>query len=1058
MRLDGRDGGGLMQIITRCSPAGVRGARKCGAAIERPGLRGSSIEHTRDASSTSAVQAPGWVRHCSTLLLGLLVLVLAASGCMHGDDRGMSLDPDEFIATAQLPDDLRLELAAEEPAVVDPVAVAFDAGGRMFVVEMGGYPTRPEGSPPLGRVKRLVDEDLDGYYETWTLFADGLPYPTSVLPWRDGVLVTAPPDILHLRDPDGDGVADTRDVLFTGFPVENTQHNINGLIWGVDNWVYGANGGNHGSGHPAGRPEAAVSIRGTDFRFRPDTRALEPSFETTGGHGIAFDAWGRMFGTHNVNHIQHMVFPIRRLRENPWLVLPTTRDMISDHGSSAQLFQVSDAQTRVNNPDQSGHFSGGAGIGYYGGAALPAAYQGSLFVNDVVVNVVHQDVLTPDGPSFTASRRDEGTELLAGRDNWFRPVSVVTGPEGALYVVDMHREVIEHPEWIPDAVEETLDLRAGDDKGRLSRTVPREGLPMVRPVLAGADLPALVDGLAHPGKWWRETAQRLLVERGDAGAVEPLRRVLDEGDDPLARLHALWTLRELDALRVGDLSRAVQLGPAGLRESAAVLAGDYLDDPDAVELVTELVGDQDARVRMQAVLTLAGTSTGRVLEALQRVLREDAHHDWTRYAVLAAIEDGHTEVIEGLLAAGGGRRGPDRMAGLLDAVRHLASMAVAAGGADDLSRLADLAGRPTVDDEPLAALLDGLADGLERHDEPSNAAGRVSRAVSRLLDSSHAQVVHAALRVVSAVGATDLPAVDRVVDRARDRSLDESLAVETRAAEVALLGLGSYAQVGETLLALMEPQASPRLQVEAARALAGLDGPARGFVALDRWRRYAPAVKEIVLDMLLRNQPFHVLLIEALENGDLRAGELDLDFGQRRRLLRRSSEDIHARAAAFFTDEEFGNRQAVVDEWLPQVVGRRGSAERGEAHFRTLCAQCHRFRGAGHPVGPSLDMSFFRGEEDLLTSILDPSAAFAPEYANYLVETVDGELLNGILAAENDAAVTLARANGETDTVPRRRIREFRAEGLSLMPDGLEQGLDADGLADLLAYLRQHDH
>ena len=288
-----------MQIITRCSPAGVPEARRCGGAVERrcttPALRGSSIEHARCASSTSAVRAPGWaiagsvadqlravVGHCSTRLPGLLVLVLAASGCMHGDDRGMSLNPDDFIATAQLPDDLRLELAAEEPAVVDPVAVAFDADGRMFVVEMGGYPTRPEGSPPLGRVKRLVDEDLDGYYETWTLFADGLPYPTSVLPWRDGVLVTAPPDILHLRDPDGDGVADTRDVLFTGFPVENTQHNINGLTWGIDNWVYAANGGNHGSGHPAGRPEAAVSIRGADFRFRPDTGALEPSFETTG--------------------------------------------------------------------------------------------------------------------------------------------------------------------------------------------------------------------------------------------------------------------------------------------------------------------------------------------------------------------------------------------------------------------------------------------------------------------------------------------------------------------------------------------------------------------------------------------------------------------------------------------------------------------------------------------------------------------------------------------------------------------------------------------------------
>ena len=883
---------------------------------------------------------------------GFLALVLAVSGCLHGDVRGVSLDPDEFIATAQLPDDLRLELAAQEPAVVDPVGVAFDAAGRMFVVEMGGYPQRPGGSPPRGRVKRLVDADLDGYYETWTVFADGLPYPTSVLPWRDGVLVTAPPDVVHLRDPDGDGVADLREVLFTGFPVANTQHNINGLTWGIDNWVYAANGGNHGSGHPAGRPEAAVSIRGADFRFRPDTGELETSYETTGGHGIAFDAWGRMFGTHNVNHVQHMVFPIRRLRSNPGLALPTTRDMISDHGRSARLFQVSDAQTRVNNPDQSGHFSGGSGIAYYGGGALPEAYEGSLLVNDVVVNVVHQDVLTPDGPSFTASRRVDGAELLAGRDNWFRPVTVATGPEGALYVVDMHRAVIEHPEWIPDTVEETLDLWAGDDKGRIYRIVPREGLPTVRPELADAGVPALIDGLAHPNKWWRDTAQRILVERGDAAAVPPLRYVLRDSRDPLARLHALWTLRGLDALEVGDLRLAVQPGPSGARENAAVLAADYPDDRSVADLVTQLAGDSDARVRMQAALALAGVNTTQAREALQRVLREDAHHDWTRYAVLAGIEEDHAEVLDGLLGSDSRLRPPDRTAGLLDAVRHLAAMAVAAGGAEELRGLAGLAVRPTLGDAARAALLDGLADGLERANPQPAAAARAARSVSRLLDSDHTGIVRAALRVVSAAATTDLAAVDRAIARARGRALDAALPVEVRASEIALLGLGRYPQVGDTLLALMEPQAPPAVQVEAARAVAGLDDPVRGAETLARWRRYGPAVKAIVLDMLLGNQPFHVLLIEALENGDLTAGELDLDFGQRRRLLRRSTEDVQTRAAAFFTDHEFGNRQAVVGEWLPQVVGRRGSAGRGEAHFRSLCAQCHRFRGAGHPVGP----------------------------------------------------------------------------------------------------------
>jgi len=157
------------------------------------------------------------------------------------------MDPERFIATARIDENLRIELAAREPNVVDPVAIAFDAAGRMYAVEMRDYPSEPQGvSKPLGRVKLLEDTDLDGYYEKATVFADGLQYPTSVLPWRDGVLVTSPPDIVFFKDTNGDGKADIKEVLFSGFPVANTQHNVNGLFWGLDNWVYAANGGNNG--------------------------------------------------------------------------------------------------------------------------------------------------------------------------------------------------------------------------------------------------------------------------------------------------------------------------------------------------------------------------------------------------------------------------------------------------------------------------------------------------------------------------------------------------------------------------------------------------------------------------------------------------------------------------------------------------------------------------------------------------------------------------------------------------------------------------------------------
>ncbi len=989
--------------------------------------------------------------------VAVLTLAWAVSGCFNGDGKGASLDPDEFIATAGLPDGLRLELAASEPAVVDPVGLTFDADGRMYVVEMGDYPTRPEGSPPLGRVKLLVDENLDGSYESWTLFADGLQYPTSVLPWRDGILVTQPPDILFLRDDDGDGIADTREPLFSGFPVANTQHNINGLTWGLDNWVYAANGGNHGGGHPTDAPDAVVSIRGMDFRFQPDTGALETSYETTGGHGIAFDAWGRMFGTHNLNHVQHMVFPTAYLARNPLLAVPTTRHMISNHGSSAQLFQLSDAETRVNHPEQSGRFSGGSGIAFYGGGALGAAYDASLFVNDVVVNVVHQDVLTADGPSFAATRRAEGVELLAGRDNWFRPVTLATGPEGALYVVDMHRAVIEHPEWIPDAVEATLDVRAGDDKGRIYRLVPREGLPTVRPDLASADLEALVAALAHPNKWWRDTAQRLLVERGDPAAAPLAAELLRSSHAAPARLHALWTLRGLSALEIEEIQDALADPAPGIRENALVLSEPRLRESEPLRrAVTALADDLDTRVRMQAALTLGTVDASQSREGLQAILARDAGHRWTRYAALAGLGNDAPDVLRALFARTTSLDTEAQTAGLLDAVRHLGAMAMSADGGE-LPALVRLSDRPGLADPWRAALLDGLADGLERVDAAPGATAAAD-ALGPLIDSGATGVVRAALRVAAAAGIDDLAARDQALERARERAVDTRLAVDARAEEVAVLALGAYTQVGDTLFQLMHPQSPPTLQVAAARALASLDDPQRGAAALGRFRRYGAAVKGVVIDMLLRNRPFHEPLISELESGDLSVGELNLDLEQRRRLLRRSSDDIQTRAAALFGDHEFSNRQAVVDRWLPEVVGHRGNADRGAEHFQTLCAQCHLFRDVGFSVGPDLGMAFTKGEEDLLTSILDPSAALAPEYANYLVETADGELLNGIVTAETASSVTLGRANGETDTLLRSRIGTIRTEGRSLMPDGLEQGLDAGGLADLLAYLRQHEH
>ena len=918
-------------------------------------------------------------------------------------------------------------------------------------------------------MKLLDDTDGDGYYETVSLFAAGLQHPTSVLPWRGGVLVTAPPHILFLEDTDGDDVADRREPLFTGFPVGNTQHNINGLTWGLDNWVYAANGGNHGSGHPAGAPDDAVSIRGMDFRFRPDTGELKVSYETTGGHGIAFDAWGRMFGTHNLNHVQHMVFPTWYLTRNPWLAVPTTRDMVSDHESSAMLYQVSPPQTRVNHPEQAGRFSGGSGIGYYGGGALPAPFEGSLFVNDVVVNLVHQDVLTPHGPSFTASRHETEAELLGGRDTWFRPVTLATGPHGGLYVVDMHRAVIEHPEWIPDAVEETLDVRAGDDKGRIYRIVPAEGLPASgTPRLGDATLATLVDILASPNKWRRDTAQRLLVERQDQ-AAGPLLAVRLGADAPArARLHALWTLRGLGALRVDQIVTALGDPSGGVRENALRLAEAEIDANDT--LLTEvaaLADDPDPRVRMQVALTVGDSGDDRARDALLTILQRDADSRWARYAVLTGLTADTAGVLSGLLGDDGDSDvaaafTSDISDGRLDVVRHLAAVTGTARGPADLGTVLAPSG-PARARRPLARR---AARWVGRRPGARRAVTRGNRYRTRSEHAARTIVPHAC-------GPRGAPGGhppggrgrqrrgDRALAAARQRAADPDLAVDRRVEEIALLALDTYAQVGATLLALMEPRSPLEVQVAATNALAGLADPTaegRGQAVLEGWRRYGPEVRTIALGMLLRTRAFHEPLIVALETGALRVGELNLDLEQRRRLLRRSTADLQRRAAALFGDHEFSNRRETVDRLLPDVLGRRGNARRGEAHFQTLCAPCHFFQGQGHAVGPDLGMAFTKGSEDLLTSIVDPNAAIAPEYTNYQVDTVTGELTNGIITGETPSSVTLARADGDTETILRSEISEMRTDGLSLMPDGLEQGLDAGDLADLLAYLQQHNH
>ncbi len=364
--------------------------------------------------------------------------------------------------------------------VESPVAIAFDERGGLYVAENRGYPTGPgEGQPPAGRIARLEDTDGDGRMDRRTEFADGLTFPNGLMPWKGGLIVTCAPDIFYLRDTDGDGKADERTVLFTGFDTGgSTQLRVSHPTLSPDNWIYTTIGLRTGKvTSPSAPDRAPVELKRSDFRFRPDGDAWEPA---DGGaqFGLTFDDFGRRFICYNRVQVQHVVISSKVLRRNPHLAFSetiqncpseTVPEFSKGHGSASRIFPISKNVTTADS--HAGTFTAACAVTVYRGHGLPDSYYGGAFSCDPTGNLVHFDRLEPRGATFAASRAREGVEFLASTDNWFRPVFLAHGPEGAIYLCDMYRGTIEHPDYLPVEIRKRTDFSRGKTMGRIWRVM-----------------------------------------------------------------------------------------------------------------------------------------------------------------------------------------------------------------------------------------------------------------------------------------------------------------------------------------------------------------------------------------------------------------------------------------------------------------------------------------------------------------------------------------------------------------------------------------------------------
>lgn len=914
------------------------------------------------------------------------------------------LSPQESLKHLVVQDGLTVELAASEPHVIDPVEVRFDENGRMWVVEMRDYPmTEITGEDVYSVVKVLDDKDRDGFYETVAVVADDLRYATGLQPWNGGAFVTMAGKVVYLKDTTGDDKADVVETWYTGFSEENQQLRANHPRLALDGRIYIAGGLRGGHVRHARKPDAKpVSISGMDFRFDPVTGACE-AVSGFGQFGLTFDDHGNRFVCSNRNPAMHVVFENDELKKNPLVAVPAVMYDVARPGDESRVYPITTSWTTSNL--HAGQFTAACGVEIYRGDALGEQFRGNVFICEPTGHLVHREIIRPKGVTFDSSSPYDDVEFLASRDSWFSPVNLEVGPDGALYVVDMYRAVIEHPDWVPVELKRRPDQLWGNDRGRIYRILPKGFNRTPRPNLSDAPTETLVGLLSHPNAWHRETAARLLLERRDRSVVPQLKTTATSSDSSLARIHALWLLHGLDLLDGGSLLAALNDDPR-VAEQVFRLAAVTPESSLPVDVLTKYADADDPRVRFRAVLAMPPASA--------RLPSGHRADEWEMYARLIAA----------------GQRGGDL---LRDLPRVKASMSDPRRFVSEAAQLAAASG-----DEQIKTAVQGLTADEE--------LGRIGLA-SLLHEASRRDLGFDELRSRLAVPAQS--ALDQMIEAARRDAVNADASVDRRCDAIDLV-----AATGKDAALLTELAVNDAGQPVRLRAIVGLTNHADADAwqtLLSIYSQETPALQQAILAGLFARPERINLLLDAMEAGNVRATELDATNATR--LLNHGDTSIKARAKQLLAAAIPADREKVLAEYQTTLM-MPASPARGRAIFAKNCATCHRIDDIGTTVAPDISDSRDRLPAQLLTDILQPNRAIDSNYFSYTVTTTDGLTHTGVLKAETPTSVTLQQAEGKTITLARDEIDELRSDGVSFMPDGLEKNIPPQEMADLIAFIK----
>jgi putative membrane-bound dehydrogenase-like protein len=939
------------------------------------------------------------------------------------------LSPAEAEKKFQVPPGFEVRLFAAEPDVVNPVAMAFDERGRLWVVELYEYPNGAKpGTKGRDRVKVLEDTDGDGKADKVTVFCDGLSLATGIQVGNGGVYVGQAPYLYFypiISDGPEGPKAGARQTLLTGFGLDDRHELLNSFCWGPDGWLYFTQGVFTYSlvKDPANPKDPGVKMDAGVARYNTRTRKFEVITDGISNQwGVDWDRAGNAFvSACVVDHIWHCAPGGVYQRQGGQPNAPYTYELL-----------------KPINKDKHRHYMAAyGGINVYQGNLFPEEYRGTVFMGNIHGNCIDHDKLMPDGASFSASDIRKATdtgEFLEANDDWFRPVSEQVGPDGALWLMDWYDKYpCYQNSQAPDLDRERgrvwRVVYTGNDKGKNIPINPTGDLGKMSDE-------QLVGLLSHDNVWQRRVAQRLLTER-KTKLSQQLVDLLRRGKTLESRLAALCILNGTYELAEGALESLVQDREPAIRAWAARLTGERGEaNPGQIARLTALAADPDPLVRSFVAYAARRLAIGETLPIITTLLKQPGTETdpILPFMIWMAAETKigkEPKALFEILGPAALMSQPASLAFMRKAMHRIADTRDSAKLAVALASLEKL---KEADPALCAAGLDGLLD-VKQGVVPLNS----DEVLARLQQLPDRAVAERATRLGAAWG--NLKAALAMLKRVNDPTATEEDRIS--AIRVARELKSDEARAG--LLAVLQAKNSEKLKLEAIRGLSELGSDEAADVILKDWQAFTPENRRAIAEVMATRLQWASRLLRSVQRKQVDATEIPLTAA---RAMSRQKDKVFLKLLADTIGvfrESPEAKVKLIDAKKKVVMNGSPDLKAGREIMTKTCLVCHKFYGEGGDVGPDLTGVGRSSIDALLANVIDPSQIIGKGYENTIVETKDGRLLTGRLTEDTEDHVKLVSQGPKEEIVARNQIAKMRTEAnVSVMPEGLEQMPDAD--------------